>query len=113
MPDDCLFCRIVARETPATILFEDDDLVAFRDIRPKYRVHLLLVPKTHLASLADLGEAHDAVIGKLLRVAADLARQEGIGESGFRLVVNAGRDAGQVVPHVHIHLLGGEMLRGL
>ena len=109
----CLFCDIVARKTPADILYEDEDLVAFRDIRPKYPVHVLLVPKRHLASAAALVPTLDLVAGKLLRIGARLAVEAGLAASGFRLLTNTGDDAGQVVPHLHMHLLGGAPLRGL
>lgn len=109
----CLFCRIAAREVPADVVYEDEDVLAFRDIRPKYRVHFLIIPKRHLAGAADFRPEHDPLLGKLLRVGAELARREGAGESGFRLLTNQGPDAGQMVHHVHVHILGGEPLRGL
>ena len=109
----CLFCRIVARELPADIVYEDTEVLAFRDIRPKYPVHLLVVPKVHLAGVADLHVEHEPLAGKLLRIGAHLARREGIANSGFRLLTNEGPDAGQVVQHLHLHVLGGESLRGL
>lgn len=105
MADDCLFCRIVRREIPATIVAETDDCIAFRDITPRAPVHVLVIPKVHIASL---GAATDAAqIGKLSLLAAEIAKQEGIAESGYRTVVNSGPDAGQTVFHVHLHLLGG------
>lgn len=110
---ECLFCKIARRDVPAQIVYDDADMVAFRDIHPKYRTHILLIPKEHLASVSDMRPPHDAVVGKLLRVGAKLAKKEGIASSGFRLTANAGPDAGQVVPHLHVHLLGGEPLRGL
>lgn len=110
---DCLFCRIVARELPADVVYEDADILAFRDIRPKYRVHLLVIPKLHLGGAASLEIANDALAGKVLRTGAELARQEGLADSGFRLVTNQGTDAGQVVDHLHLHVLGGQPLRGL
>lgn len=113
MPAACVFCDVVARKTPADVVYEDEDLVAFRDIRPKYPVHLLLVPKRHVASAAALTLPLDAMAGKLLRIGAELARKEGIAASGFRLLTNTGADAGQVVDHLHVHLLGGSALRGL
>lgn len=113
MARDCIFCRIASHDLAADVVFEDDDLIVFRDLRPKYRVHLLLVPKTHVASVAELNPAHDAMIGKLLRIGADIAWKEGIAQSGFRLLTNVGSDAGQIVPHLHIHLLGGEPLHPL
>ena len=110
---DCLFCRIVRKEIPADVVYEDGEVVAFRDIHPKYRVHLLVIPKNHLASAAAISPAQDALMGKVLRVGGELAQAQGLLESGFRLLTNTGPDAGQVVPHVHLHLLGGEPLRPL
>lgn len=107
----CIFCTIVAKETTADLVYEDDDVVAFRDVHPKYPVHLLVVPKLHLPSAAALGGAHDALAGKCLRVGAELARKAGLAESGFRLLTNTGLDAGQLVPHLHVHVLGGGPLR--
>lgn len=108
---DCVFCRIASTEIPAAIVYEDDAVVAFRDIHPKYRVHLLVIPRAHLASAAELQPEHDALVGRLFRTGADLARKEGLAESGFRLLLNTGPDSGQVVHHLHVHLLGGEPLR--
>lgn len=110
---DCLFCRIARKETPATVVYEDDDVMAFQDINPKYRVHVLLIPKTHIASAVAIGSVQDTLMGKVLRVGGELAKVHGLAESGFRLLMNSGPDAGQVVPHVHVHLLGGEPLRPL
>lgn len=110
---DCLFCRIVQKELPSAIVYEDEDVVAFRDIHPTYRVHLLVIPKEHVASAAELTPEHDALAGKLLRIGSDLAKKEGVAESGFRLLTNVGAHAGQVVHHLHLHLLGGEPLRPL
>lgn len=105
MATDCLFCRIVRREIPATLVFEDDDVVAFRDINPQAPTHIVIIPREHVASLNDADDA--AQIGKLSLAAARLALSEGIAESGYRTVVNTNRDAGQTVFHVHLHLLGG------
>lgn len=106
----CLFCRIVNREIPASIVYDDDDVVAFNDIDPKAPTHVLVIPKKHIASLSALSEDDDAVIGKLARVAAGIAADRGIAESGFRTVFNTNRDAGQTVFHVHLHLLGGRSM---
>ena len=103
----CLFCRIVAGEIPATLLFEDDSLIAIRDIDPKAPTHLLLMPRAHVASVADATEDDAVLLGHLLVEAAALARREGVADSGYRLVVNAGAEGGQTVPHLHVHLLGG------
>lgn len=111
--NNCLFCRIAAHEQSADVVYEDDDVIAFRDIHPKYRVHLLVIPKTHISGAKELREEHDALAGKLLRIGAALAREQGIADAGFRLLTNQGPDAGQVVDHLHLHVLGGEPLRGL
>jgi histidine triad (HIT) family protein len=108
MADDCLFCRIVRREIPATLVFEDDDVVAFRDINPQAPTHIVIVPREHVPSLNDADDA--AQIGRLSLAAARLARSEGIAESGYRTVVNTNRDAGQTVFHVHLHLIGGRRM---
>lgn len=105
MAEQCLFCRIVRKEIPATIVAETDDCLAFRDITPRAPVHVLVIPKQHVASISDA--ADPSQIGKLSLLAAEIAKQEGIAESGYRTVINTGPDAGQTVFHVHLHLLGG------
>jgi histidine triad (HIT) family protein len=105
MAEQCLFCRIVRKEIPATIVAETDDCLAFRDITPRAPVHVLVIPKQHVASIGDATDPGQ--IGKLSLLAAEIARQEGIAESGYRTVINTGPDAGQTVFHVHLHLLGG------
>ncbi|MGE5554414.1 MAG: histidine triad nucleotide-binding protein [Betaproteobacteria bacterium] len=107
---ECLFCRIAAKEIPAQVVYEDELVMAFRDINPQAPVHVLIIPKGHVASLREIEEAHPLVAGRLLRVARDVAVQEGVSDSGYRLVVNTGRDAGQAVAHLHFHLLGGRAL---
>lgn len=105
MSSDCLFCRIVRREIPATIVREDEDTLAFRDIDPKAPTHVLVIPKTHVASL---NEANDpATLGRVLLAAREIAKSEGIADTGYRTVINTGAEAGQTVHHVHVHLLGG------
>lgn len=109
---DCLFCKIVAKEIPATIVHEDDAVVAFKDIAPQAPVHLILIPKLHCEGLNDLRPEVVSVLGHLHQVAAKLAREAGLGASGWRLLTNCGPDAGQTVPHLHFHLLGGRPLGG-
>ena len=104
---DCVFCRIVRREANATIVFEDDDVLAFRDLHPQAPVHLLVIPKKHVASLAEATEGDGALLGKLLLATRDLAVREGIDATGYRVVANRGRGAGQTVFHLHFHVLGG------
>jgi histidine triad (HIT) family protein len=108
MADQCLFCRIVRREIPATIVAETDDCVAFRDINPQAPVHVLVIPRLHVASLNELTDPH--LVGRLTTVATDIARKEGIADSGYRAVLNTNADAGQTVFHIHLHLLGGRRL---
>lgn len=105
-----LFEKIVAREIPADIVFEDADCLAFRDIAPKAPVHILVVPKRVIPRVAEAAPEDAALLGRLLLTAARIARSEGISDSGFRLVVNNGGDGGETVPHLHVHLLGGRAL---
>jgi histidine triad (HIT) family protein len=107
---DCLFCRILAREIPAKIVYEDDNVLAFEDINPQAPMHLLIIPKTHVASLNDLTPDSDALVGEMIRRAAALARERGHAERGFRTVFNTNREAGQTVFHIHLHLLAGRSL---
>lgn len=106
----CLFCRIAAGEVPADIVHDDDLVVAFRDVSPKAPTHLLLIPRRHIASAAELAETDAEMLGRLFSVAAQLARDEGVAEHGYRMVTNVGRGAGQSVAHLHFHLLGGRSL---
>ena len=107
---DCIFCRIVAGELPSDTLYQDDELMAFRDINPLAPTHMLIIPKRHIASLADMSDDETSIIGRMAAVANHLARQEGIAEKGYRLVLSSGEEGGQVVPHLHMHLLGGRRL---
>jgi histidine triad (HIT) family protein len=107
---DCLFCRIVAGEIPATVVRETDRTVAFRDIAPQAPAHLLIIPREHHGNAADLAAADPALLAALVTEAAAVAAAEGIAESGYRLVFNTGAEAGQTVFHVHLHLLGGAQL---
>ena len=107
---DCVFCRIVARQSQADVEYEDDAVLAFKDIYPKAPIHLLIVPKRHIASLNDLTREDDAAIGEVVRRAAAIAQQRGISSGGFRTVFNTNRDAGQTVFHVHLHIIGGRNL---
>ena len=104
---DCVFCKIIAGELPGDFLHRDELVVAFRDINPAAPTHVLLVPVDHIASAADLSEQHAPMLGRMFAVAADLAREEDIVGSGFRLTTAAGKGAGQSVFHLHFHLMGG------
>lgn len=104
---NCIFCKIINREIPATIVYEDEQCLAFRDINPQSPIHVLVIPKEHFASLKAADAQQEATIGYVMRKCADIAAQEGIGESGFRTIINTGSDAQQSVFHLHVHLLGG------
>ncbi|HYD80342.1 MAG TPA: histidine triad nucleotide-binding protein [Paucimonas sp.] len=108
---DCIFCKIAAKQIPSKLIYEDDDLIAFHDIRPKAPVHFLIVPKQHIPTLADCTEEHRALLGKMMLMAPRLAEEQGCGykngQGGFRTGFNTGPDGGQEVYHVHLHVLGG------
>jgi histidine triad (HIT) family protein len=107
---DCLFCKIINREIPASIVYEDDRVLAFNDINPQASTHVLVVPKQHIHSLNELAPEHDAIVGEVVRRAAAIAQERGISAGGFRTVFNTNRDAGQTVFHIHLHLIGGRSL---
>ena len=109
---DCVFCKIVAGEIPSDILYQDDEVIVFRDINPQAPVHLLIIPKAHIASLTELTESQLALMGRMVIVANQLAEKEGVSENGYRVVVNCGKQGGQLVSHLHMHLLGGRELSG-
>ncbi|OOV88497.1 histidine triad nucleotide-binding protein [Oceanospirillum linum] len=104
---DCLFCKLVAREIPADIVFEDDDVIAFRDIAPQAPTHILIIPKRHISTLNDLTEEDCALVGRLQFTAQKIAKEVGIADDGYRVVMNCNEDGGQTVYHIHMHLLGG------
>lgn len=106
----CLFCKIAAGDIPATKVYEDAQLLAFRDIDPKAPTHILVIPKRHIPSVNALEEADNDLIGRMVRILKGLAKEEGIAESGYRIVVNTNADGGQTVDHLHFHLLGGRSL---
>ena len=106
----CLFCDIVAGKIPAKVSYQDDTVMAFRDVNPQAPTHILVIPKRHITSLVDLEPADDVVVGSLVRKARDLAVQEGLEDRGFRVLFNAGPDAGYSVYHIHLHLVGGRKL---
>lgn len=109
---DCVFCQIVAGKIPGEILYQDEEVLAFPDIYPQTPVHILIIPKKHIASLAELSGDETAIIGKMANVANQMAKKKGIFEKGYRLVINCGKEGGQLVPHLHMHLLGGRQLPG-
>ena len=108
--NNCIFCKIAASEIPSKVIFEDDDVFAFHDINPQAPVHAVIVPKTHIASIMDSNDAQVVLLGKLLRASTQVASLLGLPESGFRIVINNGRDGGQTVNHLHLHVLGGRHL---
>lgn len=112
MPAHCLFCQIAAGEVPADLLYEDEHVIAFRDIAPAAPVHVLVVPRKHVASLSDLGEEDRDLAGRLLLAVRDVAEREGLADPGYRTVTNTGADGGQSVPHLHLHVLGGKQMAG-
>jgi histidine triad (HIT) family protein len=107
---NCIFCRIVAGEIKAKVVYEDDDVIAFEDIRPQAPVHMLIIPRRHIERVNDLKEEDERLIGHLVLVAKKIAAEKKIAESGYRLVLNCNRDSGQEVFHIHLHLLGGRRM---
>lgn len=107
---NCIFCKIINKEMPADIIYQDDKVMAFKDIKPVAPVHLLIIPKKHISLADDLELKDREIIGKMFLVAQKIAREQGVSETGYRLVINVGKDAGQTVAHLHLHLLGGEKL---
>ena len=107
---DCIFCKIARYEIPADIVCETDELLGFRDVSPRAPVHVLIIPKDHIAGISSATDDHAELLGQLLRAAAQVARNEKIAQSGFRVVINDGLDGGQTVDHLHVHLLGGRKL---
>ncbi len=109
MPDD-LFLKIINREIPADIVYETDEILAFRDINPQAPTHILIIPKEHIRTMNEMGPKHTEMAGKLFLVAAELAESEGIAQEGYRVVMNCNRAGGQAVYHIHLHLLGGRQM---
>jgi histidine triad (HIT) family protein len=109
-PGDCLFCKIAAGDVPADVVHDGERLFAFRDIAPQAPVHVLVIPKEHVESLGETDEGHGTLLGEMLLLAREIAVAEGVAEAGFRTVINTGRDGGQTVEHLHVHLLGGRSL---
>ena len=109
---DCVFCQIVAGKIPSEILYQDEELIVFHDINPQAPIHLVIIPKRHVPSLAQLSEAELPLIGHMVNAANQLAKREGISKGGYRLAINCGEQGGQLVPHLHMHLLGGRKLSG-
>jgi histidine triad (HIT) family protein len=107
---DCVFCRIISGEIPSKIVYQDADVVVFPDINPITPVHLLIITRKHIPSLARMTDAETPLVGKMVKVANKLAHEQGISEKGYRLTINSGADSGQIVPHLHMHFMGGRNL---
>lgn len=110
---DCIFCKIAAGEIPATVVYQDDEILVFEDINPKAPIHLLLIPKQHMATLNDAGPEQAQLLGRLTLKAAELAEEKGVATGGYRVQINCNPDGGQVVFHLHMHLMGGRKLECL
>jgi histidine triad (HIT) family protein len=113
LSENCIFCKIIDKEIPSTIVYEDDEILAFKDINPVAPVHILIIPKKHIPTITDMSEDDLALIGRIHLVAGEIAKDAGIFDQGFRLVNNCRSDGGQVVYHLHFHLLGGKNMGGL
>jgi len=109
----CIFCKILSGESPANIIYRDEQVTAFRDIHPIARTHILIIPNRHIASVNELGVEDEGLVGHMLLVAMELAKQEGVAERGYRLMINTGAHGGQTVPHLHLHLIAGKLARFL
>jgi len=107
---DCIFCQIVSGKLPSDTVYQDEEAIAFRDIKPQAPVHLIIIPRRHIPSLVHLSQADSSLVGHMVDIANQLAKGEGVAESGYRLVMNCGEEGGQLVPHLHLHLLGGRRL---
>lgn len=108
---ECLFCKILADEIPSDRVYEDELMIVFKDVNPKAEVHLLAIPREHIASLNELDPQHDALLGHMLRQLPKLAREQGL-DDGFRTIINTGKGGGQIIFHLHIHLMGGRNMPG-
>jgi len=109
---DCIFCQIASGKIPSDIIYQDEEVIAFRDIKPQAPVHLIIIPRKHIPSLDQLKEDELPLIAHMIEVANQLAKGEGIADKGYRLAINSGEEGGQLVPHLHLHLLGGRRLSG-
>ena len=110
---NCIFCRIASGEIPSDILYQDEQVIAVRDINPRAPVHVLVVPRLHIPSMAEVKAEHELLLGHMVYIGSEMARKEGIAEKGYRVVINSGPDGRQEVPHLHLHILGGRLLKGM
>ena len=108
--DDCVFCNVAQHKVPAKIFYEDKDLLVIQDILPKAPVHVLVISQEHVPSINDMTDAHEALLGKMILTGKRIANERGAGQTGYRLSFNVGREGGQIVPHVHLHVMGGKQL---
>jgi len=111
LKDDCLFCKIIKRQIPSKTVFEDDEVMAFEDIKPQAPVHIIIIPKAHIETLASAAEGDTVMVGRLVMTAKEIAKSKGIDSTGYRVVINCNKDAGQEVFHIHAHLLGGRKFK--
>ena len=109
---DCIFCKIINKEIPSKIVYEDDEVLAFEDIAPQAPVHIVVIPKKHIAKITEIEKEDETLIGKIYSVINKIAREKQIAEEGFRVIINCGENGGQEVNHIHFHLLGGKKLSG-
>lgn len=107
---DCIFCQIIEGKIPSETIYQDEETIAFRDINPQAPVHIVIIPRKHIPSLDQLKEADSALVGRMVAVANRLAKEEGVADRGYRVVINCGKEGGQLVPHLHMHLVGGRQL---
>ena len=109
----CIFCKILSGETPASVIYRDEQVTAFRDTHPIARTHILIIPNRHIASVNELEPGDEALVGHMVLVAKELAAQAGVAENGYRLMINTGTHGGQTIPHLHVHLIAGKLARFL
>lgn len=109
---DCIFCKIINKEIPSNIVYEDEEILAFKDIAPQAPVHIVIIPKKHIEKITQISKEDEAVIGRIYTVINQIASEQGIAEDGFRVIINCGENGGQEVKHIHFHLLGGTKLTG-
>lgn len=110
MNDNCLFCKIIKKEVPSTIVYEDEEVIAFKDIHPAAPIHILVIPKKHISTLVELKEEDEKIIGKIFTVINKIAKEQGFAEKGFRVISNCGEDGCQEIKHIHFHLLAGKKM---
>ncbi len=108
--EDCIFCKIIRKEIPSSIVYEDEEIIAFKDVNPVAPIHILVIPKRHIESVVEIKEEDELLVGKIYTVINKIAKQENIDKNGFRVIVNCGKDGGQEVKHLHFHLIGGKKL---